>query len=300
MKKIIASLLAVLLVMSFASVVMADEVPGNLGKSYTAGKATVVVDGVVDEIWAAVEATKIDVPYDQAYPDPNFNFFGTNVEAKILYDDQYIYFLIIAENADAFSKDTIEIYVNESEPTEGEYGELAYQMRVTYDAEYAEDGLYTVAGTNPTEYADDEIVAQKALVLSNDNKTATMEFAFKRLNPDVKDGATIGVEFMYEDYGVLDGIECTLNIFRWNIAEVDANGDATGITRPWQETMNFGKLVLGPKAEIATATPAPTEAPAADNTADEPANNTWIFVVVGVVVVAAVVAVVVVVSKKKN
>ncbi len=307
MKKIIASVVAVLLlVMTFAPVAMADTVPGNLGRSYTAGKATVTVDGVVDEIWAAVDTIKVDVPYDSAYPDANFDYMGCDVQVKVLYDDTYIYFLVVAVNADEFGGDTIEIYVDEGERMEGGYGEYAYQMRISYDKEFPEDGLFTVAGTNGTEFTDEEIVAQKALSLSDDKKTATMEFAFTRLNPAVKEGDVLGLEFMYTDWGTIGGIECELENYRWNVNEVDETGAETGITRPYEETINFGELVLGAEAKIESATPAPeatpTTAPDAGNDDagdEETPNNTWIYVVVGVVVVAAVVAVVVVVSKKK-
>lgn len=310
MKKIFASVVAVLLlVMSFANVAMADEAfDGNLGKTYTAGKATVTVDGVVDEIWAAVPAQKIDVPYNEAYPNPNFDYLGTDVEFKVLYDDNNIYVLIVAVNADIFGGDVLEIYIDEGEPMEGGYGEFAYQSKFSYDADYPEDGLTILSGgSNGTEFVLDEegeIIVSKALSLSDDKKTATIEVAYKRLNAAVKEGDTIGLEFMYEDKGTLGGaIDLdTINIFRWNICEVDENGDETGIVRPWQETYNFGKLVLGPTAEVATAIPAPTDAPTNDTTGDteEEPNNTWIYVVAGVVVVAAVVAAVVVVSKKKN
>lgn len=307
MKKIIASVVAVvLLVMTFAPVALAETVPGNLGKSYTAGKATVTVDGVVDEIWAAVPFTKIDVPFESAYPDPNYDYMGCDVQVKVLYDDTYLYFLVVAVNADEFGNDVIEIYVEEGEKTEASYSEFGYQARISYDPAYPDDGLTIMDGTKGNPDLDfEEVVAQTALALSADKKTATMEFAFKRLNPDAKDGATLGLEFMYTDWGTMDGIEFELNNYRWNICEIDENDEATGITRPYEESLNFGDLVLGPKAELATATPAPTEAPADDNTDNtgdttDEKNNTVIYIVVAAVVVAAVVVAVIVVSKKKK
>ncbi|MBR2902858.1 MAG: hypothetical protein IKC38_06620 [Clostridia bacterium] len=311
MKKIIATVVAMLLVvMSFANVALADENPGNLGRSYTAEKATVTVDGEIDDIWAAVEWTKIDVPYDSAYPDSAFDYMGTDVQAKILYDDTYIYFLIVAVNADEFHEDVIEIYVEEGEKTEGAYSDYAYQMRLTYDKNYPDDGLTISPGTNTTEFTDDEIVAQKALSLSDDKKTATVEVAMKILSPDGhKEGDVLGVEFMYTDVGTLDGISMELENYRWNVLEVDENGDETGVTRPYLETLNFGDLVLGGTADLPVEEPTtdpgteatPTAAPSGDaGEGDEEPNNTWIYIVVAAVVVVAVVVAVIVVSKKKK
>lgn len=311
MKKIIATVVAMLLVvMSFANVALADENPGNLGRSYTAEKATVTVDGEIDDIWAAVEWTKIDVPYNAAYPDPNFDYAGCDVQAKILYDDNYIYFLIVAVNADVFHNDVMEIYVEEGEKTEGSHSEYGYQMRVTYDSDYPEDGLYLVGGENHTEFTDEEIVDKMGLSLSDDKKTATMEVAMKIIHPDGhNEGDVLGVEFMYTDMGVLEGMEMEIMNYRWNVLEVDADGNETGVTRPYQESLNFGDLVLGGTADLpvdepttdpGTSNEPTTDAGDADKADDEEPNNTWIYIVVAAVVVVAVVVAVIVVSKKKK
>ena len=314
MKKIIATVVAMLLVvMSFANVALADENPGNLGRSYTAEKATVTVDGEIDDIWAAVEWTKVDVPFDSAYPDPNFDYAGCDVRVKVLYDDTYIYFLVVAANADEYNQDVIEIYVEEGEKTEGGYSEYGYQMRLTYDSEYPEDGLQLANGTNGTEFTPEEIVVQKALSLSEDKKTATVEVAMKILNPDGhKEGDVIGLEFMYTDMGTLEGmgdLYMELMNYRWNVLEVDENGDETGVTRPYEESLNFGDLVLGGTADLPVEEPTTdpgtsneptTDAGDAGDAGDEEPNNTWIYIVVAAVVVVAVVVAVIVVSKKKK
>ncbi|MBR5137565.1 MAG: hypothetical protein IKV30_06050 [Clostridia bacterium] len=247
---------------------------GNLGREYVANKSTIVVDGIIDDAWETVEFTRIDVPYDKAYPDPYFNYYGCDAKVKMLYDDNYFYVLVVVTNRDVFDSDVFDIHINEGQRYVNGYGEYAYQMRVVIDAD-ATEPLYLLDGSNGTMYFSDEIVVQKSVAFSNDNKTATFELALKRLNPDVRDGDVIGVEFCYEDNGIADeGYVYMLNFFRWNVCEIDGNGNPTNIVRPWQNCENFGELVLGYRREVtpaptatATPTPKPTATPTPEPTA---------------------------------
>ncbi len=318
MKKFIASfvavLLAVTLVVPSALAVVCPS--GNLGRQYIAPKGKITVDGEIDDAWGAAEWTKIDVPYQDNYDPENYDYGGTDCEAKVMWDDDAIYVLVQVKNeTDVWAQDIMEIYIEQGEKTEGEYSEIGWQQRYQMD----EDGEFEkVGGEGLTALVDDnaEICPEKCLKLYDDNKTAVMEFKYAILKEGgVKEGDVLGLEFMLEDERDLDGtMRATGDIFRWNICEVDENGE-TGVTRPYQESANFGDLILGAAAPVATE--APTAEPVAttgdtdaDKTADaataapkddaSSSDNSWIWWVVGAVVVVAAGGAIFAVSKKKK
>ena len=292
MKRLIAYIITCIIALTSAvpSAFATDSSIHNRGMAYTAPKATIVVDGRIDDAWEAAEWTYVNIPYNAPYSGDTVNTYdygGTEFRAKVLWDDEYIYVLAEVNNeSDIFDSDIIEIYVEEGEKTQGGFSEYGYQIRF----QYVNKKLCVIGGTNPTEFEYDEICPRMDIRLSNDGRTADMEFALRFLSPDGhKEGDVLGLEFMMEDYRKFGEFRSVADVFRWNVIEVDAYGP-TGVTRPYGESLNYGDLYLAD----------------ADGNIPEKVGieqgSTWIIIIAAasVLLVTAVIVIVAVIRKKKK
>ncbi len=311
-KRIVALVVAIVMVMTSGLTAFAWEEGCSAERTYTAYKNTVTVDGVIEDAWDSVAWTPIEIPINQPYPSDKIEYYGASEQVKIMYDDNYFYYLLDIKGADPFTEDVFEVYIEEGQPLEDGYTN-GYQISMVYDYEADELNFsltlkYTDEyGTFVKEYdMEDEVEHKLAWKAEADNKSIIIELAVKKLSTTSVDGATVAMEFMYEDFGSIGGVEAVLEDYRWNVIEMDKDENPTGVTRPNNASGNFGLVTLGGVAPLPEENPteAPTEAPtnAPDDTtsAGDDTGSIWIYVGIAVGVVAVVAVVVIVVAKKKN
>ena len=128
-----------------------------------------------------------------------------------------------------------------------------------------------------------------------------IELAVVKLAPTTSvDGATVAMEFMYEDYGTIEGVECVIEDYRWNVIEMDKDENPTGVTRPNNASGNFGLVTLAGVAPAPEETKDATTDVAPNDEVKEPAETSmWLYVGITVAVMVVVAVVVIVVAKKK-
>ena len=135
-----------------------------------------------------------------------------------------------------------DIYMEQGNKTADRFSDYGFQTRFGFESDESINELDLIGGTNYTDYELSELCKDYRIVLSDDNRTATMEFAFRIIVPGgLKEGAELGLEFGFEQY---ERIDLFVDYLRWNIVEVDADGNKTGILRPYIESANFGTLIL--------------------------------------------------------
>ena len=310
MKKIIALLVAFSMIFTVGATAFAWDEGCSAERTYTTYKGTITVDGDIEDAWDAVAWTPIEIPINQPYPSSNINYYGASEKVKIMYDDTYFYYLLDITGADAISiEDAFEVYIDEGAPLEAGYTN-GYQITMNYDPDAKELGLslslkYTDEDGNfvKDKNMEDEVDHKVAYKVSEDGKSIVIELAVVKLAPTTSvDGATVAMEFMYEDYGTIEGVECVIEDYRWNVIEMDKDENPTGVTRPNNASGNFGLVTLGGEA------PAPEETqdattdvtPDTNDEVKEPAETSmWLYVGIAVAVLVVVAVVVIVVAKKK-
>lgn len=214
MKKLLV--MTLLLAFSIAIII----VPSNaaFGRTYTALKATPIIDGEIDDAWEHVEWTSVDKPYDGA----DYNF-PEKLRVKLLWDENNLYFLAEITDSDVnFDNDLFEIYVDEGNEKATAYDENDHQTR------FKKDGSIHEVGTQPR-------VDSKA-VGKDISGGWIIEGALDWVLATHKEGDKLGLEFMFN---IGDSANDFTQALRWN---VDTNG---GDTAPWQSTEFFGELTLG-------------------------------------------------------
>ncbi len=260
MKKILSLLVVAVLMLGMMGV----SVSATRDLVYTAPFATPVVDGVMEDAWTTAEWTNIDLPYDGSLDSV------CSARARILHDDQYIYYLVEATDATVAdgNGDGFEIYFDEDACADVAYCDVTTQLVMHLDGQVTK-------GANSI--GDVDMVKEYKVVKSDSGYV--LEFAVELMN-GIPASKTLNIEFMYNDN---DEAAAFLDALRWNVDT--ANGD----TAPWQAPECFGKLVC---AEYVA--PAEPEVPADEAPADDTAAPTTADagIVVAAVVMAAAAAVV--------
>lgn len=312
MKKIIALLVAFSMIFTVGATAFAWDEGCTAERTYTAYKGTITVDGEIEDAWDAVAWTPIEIPIRQPYPSSNIDYYGASENVKIMYDDTYFYYLLDIKTAQLFTEDVFEVYIDEGTPLEDGYTN-GYQISMSYDVDEKELTLslslkYTDEDGNfvKDKNMEDEVDHKVACKVSEDGKSIVVELAVIKLSPTTSvDGATVAMEFMYEDYGTIEGVDCVIEDYRWNVIEMDKDENATGVTRPNNASGNFGLVTLGGEAPApeetkdATSDVQPTDKPEDDSSKEPAESNMWLYVGIAVAVVAVAAVVVVVVAKKK-
>ena len=251
MKRILA--VTLILMVMFSMLILPSH--AAFGKTYTALKATPIIDGEIDAAWDSVEWTSVDKPYDGAdYTFPE------KLRVKLLWDENFAYFLAEVIDPDVnYENDLVEVYFDEGNEKAGAYDENDHQTR------FKNDGAVHEVGTQPR-------VDSKA-VGKNIDGGWIIEGAIDWVSPH-KEGDVLGLEFMYN---IGDSAADFTQALRWN---VDTAG---GDTPPYSSTEFFGVLTLGAPvpepvieevaAVVADAAPV-TEAPAAVTTTPVAAPQT--------------------------
>lgn len=314
-KRLIALVVALVIVLTSGLTAFAWEEGCSAERTYTAYKNTVTVDGVIEEAWNCVPWTPIEIPINQPYPSDNIEYYGAFEQVKIMYDDNYFYYLLDIRGADPFTEDVFEVYIEEGEPLEDGYTN-GYQISMVYDYE-ADDLSFSLTLKYTDEYdtfvkeydMEDEVEHKLAWKASDDDKSIIIELAVKKLATTSVDGATVAMEFMYEDFGKIGDIEAVLEDYRWNVIEMDSDENPTGVTRPNNASGNFGLVTLGGEAPVQDETTDQTTGdPVTDNNQGTNDNNAddkkpglplFAYVGIGIGVVAVVAVVIVLVAKKK-
>jgi len=201
------------------------EGPGGRGLVYSALEATPVVDGVMDDVWQDAFWTDIDMPYDGILNS------DCGVRAKILHDDELLYFLVEVKDATPTvgkdlgmgSQDQFEVYIDEDACKGVAYCNHCVQFGLLLDETIRE-------GTN----ADGKANMIKEYKVGTSADSYILEFSVALQNGIPTAGRKIGLEFMYND---CDENGTFLEALRWNVDT--ANGD----TAPWQAPECFGELI---------------------------------------------------------
>lgn len=264
MKKILAIILAI----SMLSALMAIGSSAAFGRTYTAPKGTITIDGIAEAIWDSAEWTEVDKPYDGAdkadYPEV--------VKIKLLWDENYLYFYADVTDADInYDNDIVEIYIDEDASFGDSYDSNDSQTRFRSDGTVIAD-----SGTNCKNDAQAVGVATATGFVIEGSLAWTGEVS-------IAEGSTMGLEFMYS---VADATSDFVQAFRWNADT--ANGDAA----PWQASSAWGTLTLSAAPVAETEAPV-TEAPTTDaSVEDTTAVETPAAQTADLMTVAAVVAVI--------
>ncbi len=275
MKKILSLLVVAVLMLGMMS--MSASAARDL--KYTAQFGSATIDGVYDEAWDTYGSawTEIDLHHDGSADSV------CAARAKIMHDDNLIYFFVELTDATLANKDLeltamdqFEIYLDEDACKDVAYCEYSYQLGMTLAGEVRE-------GTNAPETGAAANVKEFKVGTSADGYT--LEFSVAPFNGIPAADKAIGLEFMYQN-SAEDGT--FLDALRWN---VDTNA---GDTAPWQAPEYWGELYC---AEYVAPAEPEVEEPAVDAPADTTAPTTAdAGIVVAAVVMAA--AAGVVLSKK--
>ncbi len=193
-----------------------DKDPLGRGLVYSAHTATPKVDGVVDDAWAAAEWTKVDLPYAAAGKQSD-----CSARAKVLHDDDMLYFLVETIDTTPSDEDCVDIYLDEDICQAHAYCDVTTQLTFRLTGKVTK-------GSNS--FGDIDMV--KEYVVTKTDNGYIFEIAIEPLNGIPTGG--IGMEFMYGDFNENGYF---LDALRWNA------DTAAGNIAPWQAPENFGKLI---------------------------------------------------------
>jgi len=261
MKKILSLLVVAVLMLGMMSV----SVSATRDLVYTAPFATAVVDGVMEDAWTTAEWTNIDLPHDGTKDDVS------SARARIMHDDQYLYYLVEATDATVAegNGDGFEIYFDEDCCADVAYCDVSTQLVMHLDGQVTK-------GANSL--GDVDMVKEYVVTTTSDGYL--LEFKVELLN-GIPASKTLNIEFMYNNNDEAGGF---LGADRWN---VDTNA---GDTAPWQAPECWGELYC---AEYVEPEVPEVDEPAVDAPADTTAPTTAdAGIVVAAVVMAAAAAVV--------
>ena len=190
----------------------------TFGRTYTAPKGTPTLDGKVDKVWKTARWTNVDKPYDGSVST------NSEVRVKLLWDDEYLYFLAEMYDEDVFAKnDLFEVYLNQS-------NSVSYSSGVTHTRFNLTGGIVADGhGGKYTQFDAPHVTAKLS------NNFYRMEGALKWPDGKPSVGNSMGIEFMYDDG---KNNAPTAEAFRWNADT--ANGDLP----PYQVPKAFGTLKL--------------------------------------------------------
>ena len=276
MKKTLALIVAALMLVGM----MAMSASAERNITYNSKIGTPTVDGVIDDLWDAVEWTNVDLPYTEGDASTSV------VRVKVLYDADQIY--VLGEVTDATigsDQDFLEFYLDESGLRDVAYDDTCYQLRMGIDSV---DNIQE--GSSNTMTHAEQVTAYA--IGSNENGYV-LEWAVK---PAVAMDHDFAMEFMYNDS---DDTGAFIWAWRWNVDTI--NGD----TAPWQAPECWGFLHFSGESAVPAVEEAPVEdAPVEDGAADAAEDVVVVAapetadagIVVAAVVMAAAAAVVV--SKK--
>ena len=241
MKKAILVLLVLMM-----SLCLMPSVSAGYGRSYVAPQGTPHVDGLVDDLWAKAPWTNIDKPYDQV---DNSN---SVVRIKLMWDDEYLYFLAEIYDSDLhIDEDIVEIYLDQRHNKSASFLEDDSQTRFRVSGT-----IVTGVHSGPNAQVD----CPFAVEAGEEEDTYIMEgqFYWTDIIPEV--GQTMGIEFMYNDATAKDGF---VEAYRWNVKQPEDPA-------PFQSTEGFGTLIFGDAdGKAPETTPGATETPEEITTPEE-------------------------------